>query len=359
MILAGHQRVRTMKKLKQETEIDVRVPSRMLTEAEANEYLIRSNRNAGEWDWDILANEWEASDLVKWGFDPAEFADGIDPISMKEEGEDDDYDGEVPPEPMTKLGDIYELGDHKLICGSSTDIDVIKKICGEESVDLVLTDPPYNVDYSKKTRSKTGIYKGVSHEDIKNDSLNDTDFKEFLLKAYANMYFIMKKGCSFYVFFANKETINFIQGCENTGLKIHQTIIWKKNNFSIGRCDYQQIFEPCLYGWKEGEKHNWYSDRKQTSVIEFDKPYRNKEHPTMKPIPLFAYLINNSCKRGDIVFDFFLGSGTTLIACEQLGRVCYGVELDPGYCDVIVDRYKKYMAGKGLPYEIKKNGILL
>ena len=356
-ILAGHMRVKAMKAMKKgKQEIDVRVPNRMLTPEEAEEYLIRSNKNTGEWDWEILANEFETDKLFDWGFTE----DELQFKGPKEEAEDDGYDEEPPEEPKTKLGDIYDLGIHKLICGSATSHDVIEKICDDESVDLVLTDPPYNVAYKGGTSDKLTI---------QNDDLSDDDFRSLLRDFYVNAFLVLKPGAGIYVFHADSEGEKFRKYFRESGLKLTQCLIWLKNSLVLGRQDYQWQHEPCLfggkeytdhdpvlYGWKEGEAHKWYNNRKQTTLLKFDRPTRNKEHPTMKPIPMLGYLINNSTRKGDCVMDFFLGSGSTLIAAEQLGRKCIGTELDPKYCDVIVDRYRKYKASQNEPCEIKLNG---
>lgn len=356
-ILAGHMRVKAMKSMKKgKQEIDVRVPNRMLTPDEAEEYLIRSNKNTGEWDWEILANEFETDKLFDWGFteDEMQFK------AEKLEAEDDGYEEELPEEPKTKLGDVYDLGIHKLICGSATSHDDIEKICDDESVDLVLTDPPYNVAYKGGTSDKLTI---------QNDDLSDDDFRALLRDFYVNAFLVLKPGAGIYVFHADSEGEKFRKYFRECGLKMTQCLIWLKNSLVLGRQDYQWQHEPCLfggkeytdhdpvlYGWKEGEKHKWYNNRKQTTLLKFDRPTRNKEHPTMKPIPMLGYLINNSTRKGDCVMDFFLGSGSTLIAAEQLGRKCIGTELDPKYCDVIVDRYRKYKASVNEPCEIKLNG---
>lgn len=357
-ILAGHMRVKALKAMKRtKEEIDVRVPNRLLTAEEADEYLIRSNKNTGEWDWEILANEFETEKLFDWGFTE-------DELQFKEpdkiEAVDDGYEEEVPEDPKTKPGDIYELGPHRIICGSATDHDDILKICPDESVDLVLTDPPYNVAYTGGTSEKLTI---------KNDNMSDEDFSSLLRDFYVNAYLALKPGAGIYVFHADSEGEKFRKYFRECGLKMTQCLIWLKNSLVLGRQDYQWQHEPCLfggkeytdhdpvlYGWKEGEKHKWFNNRKQTTLLKFDRPTRNKEHPTMKPIPMLGYLINNSTKPGQTVIDFFLGSGSTLIACEQLGRVCVGSELDPKYCDVIVDRYRKYKASQNQPCEIKLNG---
>ncbi len=357
-ILAGHMRIRALKALgRGKEEIEVRVPNRQLTPKEAEEYLIRSNKNTGEWDWERLANEWETADLFNWGFTEDELQ--IEDIE-RIEAIDDGYEEVLPEAPKTKRGDIYELGKHRLICGSATVFEDVEKVLESELIDLVITDPPYNVAYKGGTPDQLTI---------KNDDLSDEEFETLLKEFYLNAFVFMKEGAAIYVFHADSEGEKFRRFFREANLKMAQCLIWLKNSFVLGRQDYQWQHEPILfggkeysdhdpvlYGWKEGEKHRWYNNRKQTTLLKFDRPQRNKEHPTMKPIPLIGYLINNNSKKGELVFDFFLGSGTTLIAAEQLNRRCYGCELDPKYCDVIVDRYRKYKLQRNEPCEIKLNG---
>lgn len=357
-ILAGHMRIRALKALGRiKEEIEVRVPNRQLTQKEAEEYLIRSNKNSGEWDWERLANEWEIPDLFNWGFTEDELQIK-DPEKL--EATDDGYEEEVPEEPKTKPGDIYDLGRHRLICGSATVYGDIEKVLESEQIDLVITDPPYNVAYKGGTKDKLTI---------KNDDLSNEEFENLLRDFYVNAFVFMKEGAGIYVFHADSEGEKFRRYFRESNLKLTQCLIWLKNSLVLGRQDYQWQHEPVLfggkeytdhdpvlYGWKEGEKHRWYNNRKQTTLLKFDRPQRNAEHPTMKPIPLIGYLINNSSKPEDLIFDFFMGSGSTLIAAEQLNRRCFGCELDPKYCDVIVDRYKKYKLQRTEICDIKLNG---
>lgn len=357
-ILAGHMRIRALKALgRVKEELEVRVPNRQLTPKEAEEYLIRSNKNSGEWDWERLANEWEIPDLFNWGFTEDELQIK-DPEKL--EATDDGYEEEIPEEPKTKPGDIYDLGRHRLICGSATIHGDIEKLLDSERIDLVITDPPYNVAYKGGTKDKLTI---------KNDDLSNEEFENLLRDFYVNAFVFMKEGAGIYVFHADSEGEKFRRYFRESNLKLTQCLVWLKNSLVLGRQDYQWQHEPVLfggkeytdhdpvlYGWKEGEKHRWYNNRKQTTLLKFDRPQRNAEHPTMKPIPLIGYLINNSSKPEDLIFDFFMGSGSTLIAAEQLNRRCFGCELDPKYCDVIVDRYKKYKLQRNEICDIKLNG---
>ena len=357
-ILAGHMRIKALKALgRGKEEIEVRAPNRQLTPKEAEEYLIRSNKNSGEWDWERLANEWEIPDLFNWGFTEDELQ-VKDPEKL--ESSDDGYEEEIPDKPKTQPGDVYDLGRHRLICGSATVYGDIEKVLELERIDLVITDPPYNVAYKGGTKEKLTI---------KNDNLSNEEFENLLRDFYVNAFVFMKEGAGIYVFHADSEGERFRRFFREANLKMTQCLIWLKNSLVLGRQDYQWQHEPVLfggkeysdhdpvlYGWKEGEKHRWFNNRKQTTLLKFDRPQRNAEHPTMKPIPLIGYLINNSSKPEDLVFDFFLGSGSTLIAAEQLNRRCFGCELDPKYCDVIVDRYKKYKLQRNEVCEILLNG---
>lgn len=238
-----------------------------------------------------------------------------------------------PEEPKAKRGDIYQLGNHRIMCGDSTSLADVEKLMDGNKADLFLTDPPYNVSYEGKTQDKLTI---------KNDTMEDESFRAFLTDAFYAANEHMKEGAAFYIWHADSEGFNFRGACRNVEWEVRQCLVWNKNQMVLGRQDYQWKHEPCLYGWKSGAAHIWASDRKQTTVIDFDKPQRNGEHPTMKPIGLFDYQIKNNTYKGEIVLDLFGGSGTTLMACEQNGRICYMMELDPKYIDVIIDRWEKF-----------------
>jgi site-specific DNA-methyltransferase (adenine-specific) len=212
----------------------------------------------------------------------------------------------------------------------------------KQKIDLLLTDPPYNVAYEGGTKEKLTI---------QNDSMDDSSFRMFLTETFKNAIETMKPGASFYIWHADTERYNFQGACQNAGLKVRQCLIWLKNQMVLGRQDYQWRHEPCLYGWKDGAAHQWYSDRKQTTILEFDKPQRNAEHPTMKPLELISYQIINNTKEYDSVLDLFGGSGSTLIACENLKRQCYMLELDPRYIDVIIKRWEVLTGMKARKYE--------
>ena len=273
---------------------------------------------------------------------------GIELAKEEPEAEEDDFDVDSVTETDIVLGDLFEIGEHRLLCGDSTQTDTFEKLMGGGYADMVITDPPYNVAYEGKTKEKLTI---------QNDSMGDKSFYQFLYDFYTALGAYTKAGGVWYVWHADSEGANFRQAMKDAGIMVKQCLIWIKNSMVMGRQDYQWKHEPCLYGWKEGAAHGWYSDRKQTTVLNFDRPQRNAEHPTMKPIPLFAYQIGNSSKQGDIVADGFGGSGTTMVACHQMNRKGYLVEFDPKYCQVIIDRMIKLdptlkVKRNGQPYDV-------
>lgn len=337
IILGGNMRLKACKEAGF-TEVPV-IYASDLTPEQQREFIIKDNVGFGEWDWEMISTEWDAEDLDDWGLDVPDFGE-----AEQLEAVEDDFDGEVPAEPVTVLGDLYEIGEHRLLCGDSTQTDEWAKIFNDELCDLVLTDPPYNVDYTGKTKDALKI---------QGDKTSDSDFYQFLYDFYTALGSYCKEGGSWYVWHADSEGANFRKAMKDAGIMVKQCLIWVKQTMVMGRQDYQWKHEPCLYGWKEGAAHNWYSDRKQTTVLEFDRPSRNAEHPTMKPIPLISYQIGNSSKVGDIVADGFLGSGSTMVASHQLKRKCYGMELDPKYCDVIVNRILKFDPN----LTVKRNGV--
>jgi site-specific DNA-methyltransferase (adenine-specific) len=337
-IIAGHGRVQAARRLGL-TEVPC-VRLEHLTKTQRKAYIIADNRlalNAG-WDNELLTielNDLLADDfaLELLGFDPAELKDLLDPVEPTEGLTDEDAVPEAPEEPKTKPGDIYQLGRHRLMCGDSTSIDALEKLCDGQLVDMWLTDPPYNVAYEGGTKEKLTI---------KNDSMGDDQFRQFLRDSYTAADMVMKPGAVFYIWHADSEGYNFRGAAKDAGWTVRQCLIWKKSSLVMGRQDYHWKHEPCLYGWKDGAGHLWAADRKQTTILEFDKPHRNGEHPTMKPVGLFEYQMLNNTKGGDQILDSFGGSGTTLIAAEKNGRIARIMELDPKYCDVIVKRWEDF-----------------
>lgn len=353
VIVAGHTRKRAAYMLGLETAPCIVADD--LTPEQIKAFRVADNKTAelADWDFDKLETELEQLadidfDMSQFGFDLSEFQNEQVDIAEDEIPEVDEE-----TEPTTKLGDIYRLGNHFLMCGDSTKKqDVNKLLTGgvDEAetvkVDLLITDPPYNVAYEGKTDDALTI---------ENDSMSNDDFREFLLLAFNAADSVMKEGAAFYIWHADSEGYNFRRACFDNGWQVRQCLIWNKNCMVMGRQDYQWKHEPCLYGWKSGAAHSWYNDRSQTTVMDFKKPSRNGEHPTMKPVELFAYQINNSSKEHDVVLDIFGGSGTTLIACEQLNRSCYTMELDPRYCDVIIKRWEN-LTGEKATLIKKKRG---
>lgn len=365
IVIIGHCRLIAAKRLGLRTVPVLRMEE--LTEEQAQKLRLLDNKlNESAWDMELLAEDipeldWSNFD-IDWGLPEMEDANvDVEEVETPE----------PPEEPQAKLGDIYELGDHRLICGDSTDPEVIAKLMGEESADLYLTDPPYNVNISNS--------QGMT---IKNDNMEDSKFRQFLINAFTAVNDFIKPGGAFYIWHADIEGLNFRLAVKEVGWSLRQCLVWNKNTFILGRQDYQWKHEPCLYGWKDGAAHYFIEDRANTTVIEDEKldfnkmkkeelvelleklfktrmsvidankPTVNDLHPTMKPIVLIAEQVKNSSKKGEIVLDSFGGSGSTLIACEELGRKCRTCELDPKYVDVIIKRWEDYTKRKA----VKING---
>ena len=342
-IIAGHGRLSAARKLGHE-EVPV-IELKDLTETQRKAYIIADNRLALNAGWDNEMLTIELNDLLAdnfaldiLGFDPKELNALLEPEVVVGLTDEDDAP-EIPEEPKTKLGDIYQLGKHRVMCGDSCSIHDMEKLCGGQLVDMWLTDPPYNVAYEGKTKDALKI---------QNDSMGDDQFRQFLRDAYVTADLVMKQGAVFYIWHADSEGYNFRGAAQDAGWKVRQCLIWKKSSMVMGRQDYHWKHEPCLYGWKEGAGHLWAADRKQTTILEFERPSRSKEHPTMKPVALFEYQMLNNTKGGDIVLDSFGGSGTTLLAAEKHGRHGYLMELDPKYCDVIVKRWEDFTGKKAM-----------
>ena len=340
-IIAGHGRVMAARKLGMD-KVPVVILDH-LTESQRKAYILADNRialNSG-WDTSMLSVELQDLkddiDLSLLGFDPDELDALLNPIEETEGLTDEDAVPDVPDEPKTKPGDIYILGNHRLMCGDSCSVTDMEKLVNGRQVDMWLTDPPYNVAYEGKTKNALTI---------QNDSMSNDGFRQFLRDAYVTADTVMKAGAVFYIWHADSEGYNFRGAAHDAGWKVRQCLIWKKSTMVMGRQDYHWKHEPCLYGWKEGAGHLWAADRKQTTILEFDKPSRNGEHPTMKPVALFEYQMLNNTKGGDIILDSFGGSGTTMLAAEKNGRIAYLMELDPKYCDVIVKRWEDFTGKK-------------
>ena len=375
VVVGGHQRLKVMKDLGY-TEVDCVVVD--LDEQKEKALNIALNKISGEWDNDLLASllkdlDGSGYDITFTGFDLAEAQELFGSGSM-ENVQEDDFDAETAvneiKEPKTKTGDLWLLDEHRLLCGDCTQSEDVERVLDGKTADVMVTDPPYNVDYGStvagKNKSKTR-----DGSTIANDNLSDDEFYQFLSAFYKAAEKVLKKGAPIYIFHSTKETVNFTRAMTDAGFKYSQTLIWLKNHFTLGRQDYQWKHEPILYGWKEGAGHYFIDDRTistvlegvtenlrkmnkaelidliekilglPNTVIEDNKPSKSPDHPTMKPITLCAKLIYNSSHEGDTVYEPFGGSGSTLIASEQLNRKCRAIELEPKYCDVIVRRYRE------------------
>ena len=341
-VVDGHLRLKAARKLKLDT-----VPVLLaddLTDAQIKAFRISVNRMAelADWDEELLALELQDLqdldfDLELTGFDEDELNRllGLTEEEPAVDGlTDPDEAPEVQAEAITQPGDVWICGKHRLLCGDSTRLDEVERLLGPGVlVDLLLTDPPYNVAYEGATKDKLTI---------KNDAMGDEQFRQFLRDAFATADAVMKPGAVFYIWHADTEAYNFRGACRDVGWQVRQGLVWKKSSLVLGRQDYHYQHEPCIYGWKNGAGHLWASDRKQTTILEFDKPARNGEHPTMKPVGLFEYQMLNNTKGADLVLDLFGGSGTTMIAAERHGRQARLLELDPRYADVIVRRWQNH-----------------
>jgi site-specific DNA-methyltransferase (adenine-specific) len=345
-LIAGHGRLLAARKLGLDAVPAVVVTG--LDDRRRRALIIADNKLALNAGWDEEALRVELEDLAGdfgalMGFDEDELIDILSG-SAKDYNADPDDVPELPETPITVPGDIWVMGKHRLLCGDSTSISDLEKLTEGQLVDMWLTDPPYNValgmnetpeEAKKRNRRTDGLT-------VKNDSMSDDQFRQFLRDAYTAADKVMKPGAVFYIWHADSEGYNFRGAAKDAGWAVRQCLIWKKSSMVMGRQDYHWKHEPCLYGWKEGAGHLWAADRKQTTILEFEKPSRNGEHPTMKPVALFEYQMLNNTKGGDQVLDSFGGSGTTLIAAEKNGRVARLMELDPKYCDVIVKRWQDF-----------------
>jgi len=329
-VVGGHQRLKVLLDMGI-TEVECVV---IEMDAEKEKALnIALNKISGDWDKEKLAlliTDLQGADfdVSLTGFEPAEL-DALFKDSLKDGIHDDDFDvdAELQKPAVTKLGDVWKLGNHRLVCGDSTKAETFSLLMDGKLANLVVTDPPYNVNYE-----------GAAGK-IKNDNMANEAFYDFLFAAFTNTAAMMAQDASIYVFHADTEGLNFRKAFSDAGFYLSGTCIWKKQSLVLGRSPYQWQHEPVLFGWKKSGKHNWYADRKQTTIWEFEKPRKNGDHPTMKPVALVAHPILNSSLTNCIMLDPFGGSGSTLIACEQTGRICHTIELDEKFCDVIVNRY--------------------
>lgn len=346
-VIGGHQRLTVLKDLGY-TEVQC-VEVHIEDENKVKALNIALNKITGAWNEQLLADlivDLQSANFNTdfTGFEAPEIEQLFSKVHNKDIKEDDfDVDAELQKPTMSQAGDVWLLGRHRLVCGDSTLPETYTKLMDGKRANLVLTDPPYNVDV-EETAGK-----------IKNDNMPDEDFYKFLFAMFVNVEQNMERDASIYVFHADSKGLIFRQAFHNAGFYLSGCCIWKKNALVLGRSPYQWQHEPCLFGWKLGGKHQWYSDRKQTTIWEYDRPKSSKEHPTMKPVALMAYPIQNSCMSNCIVLDPFLGSGSTLIACEETNRICYGIELDEKFADVIVRRYIEKVGGSDGVFLLRDN----
>jgi len=350
VIVTGHTRYKASQKLGLPSVPCIVADD--LTDEQIKAFRVADNKTAelADWDYDMLAREVSEIlecdiDMSKYGFSQDEIDGILDTGEHKFDADDVDVEVPIPEEPFSKKGDLWLLGSHRVLCGDATNQADMEHLMQGETADLLLTDPPYNVNYEGKTEDSLRI---------QNDDMNDSDFRAFLVASFAAADSVLKPGGTFYIWHADSEGYNFRGACSDVDWKVRQCLIWNKNCMVLGRQDYQWKHEPCLYGWKDGASHFWASDRKQTTVLEFDKPQVSSIHPTMKPIALMSYLVGNSSEKNGIVLDMFGGSGSTLIACEDIGRVCRMMELDERYVDAIVERFRQFV-GEDDIYLIRDN----
>lgn len=350
-IIAGHTRLKAATKLGLKEVPCIYADD--LNEEQVKALRLADNKTAelADWDFDLLNDE--LLDIIDIDMTSFGFEELLDARPDLEDEEDFDVDAEVPA--IVKAGERYQLGNHILMCGDSTNKEDVTKLLRGGVADLLLTDPPYNVNYSGGTKEKLTIA---------NDDMDDSSFYQFLIDAFANADSVMRPGAAFYIWHADSNGLTFRRACNDAGWQIRQCLIWVKNSMVLGRQDYQWKHEPCLYGWKDGASHYFVADRTETTVREdeleavideekttilrYDKPTSSKLHPTMKPVKLMGDLIYNSSRKGDNVLDLFGGSGTTLIACEETGRNCFMMEYDPHYCDVIISRWEALTGKKAV-----------
>lgn len=346
-VIGGHQRLTVLKDLGY-TEVQC-VEVHIEDENKVKALNIALNKITGAWNEQLLADLIVDLQTANFntdftGFEAPEIEQLFSKVHNKDIKEDDfDVEAELQKPAMSQVGDVWLLGRHRLVCGDSTLPETYATLLEGRKANLVVTDPPYNVDV-EETAGK-----------IKNDNMPDEDFYKFLFAMFVNVEQNMENDASIYVFHADSKGLIFRQAFHDAGFYLSGCCIWKKNALVLGRSPYQWQHEPCLFGWKLGGKHQWYSDRKQTTIWEYDRPKSSKEHPTMKPVALMAYPIQNSCMSNCIVLDPYLGSGSTLIACEDTNRICYGIELDEKFADVIVHRYIERVGGSDGVFLLRDN----
>lgn len=351
VVLGGNMRLKACKEAGLK-EVPVIYASN-LTEDQQREFIIKDNVGFGEWDWEMIANEWDTEELTNWGLDIPDFA------VRNLEAEEDDF--EIPEEVTTDivLGDLFEIGVHRLLCGDSIDSDQVAKLMNGQKADMVFTDPPYGINYSDEQTGRNRIMgknsKSEKHRKIENDALNDDHLIKFFYDIFTTIEMFSKEDSCAYVCYADSKAYEIFSALKQSGIKYGQNLIWKKQSLNISFHKYQYIHEPILFIGKSSSVKPyglWNGNSNDTTVLEFDKVTKNIVHPTMKPIELISKLITNSSNKEMCILDLFLGSGSTMVAAHQLNRKCHGMELDPKYCQVIIDRMKKLDP----TLKIKRNG---
>ena len=355
-IVAGHGRVLASRKLDMAKVLCIRLDG--MTKTQKRAYILADNKLAMNAGWDDAMLACELADLVAAGYNvelTGFTAEELAALTVEEVPAgltDDDATPEPPENPVTVVGDVWILGKHRVMCGDSTSITAVETLMAGAQVDMLITDPPYNVAYGGaggNAANKNKVDGGKRNtQAILNDDMSDDAFRQFLRDAFTTAVTVMKPGAVFYIWHSDSEGYNFRGACRDAGLTVRQCLIWKKSQLVMGRQDYQWKHEPCLYGWKDGAGHLWAADRKQTTILEFDKPSTNDIHPTMKPVALFEYQMLNNTKGGDVVLDLFGGSGTTAIAAEKHGRHARLMELEPKYVDVICRRWEEFTGQKAV-----------
>jgi DNA modification methylase len=339
VVLGGNMRLKACKEAGLK-EVPV-IKASSLTEEQQKEFIIKDNVGYGEWDWDMIANEWDQEQITEWGLDIPDFA-------VKElEAEEDDYEIPDTIETDIVLGDLFEIGQHRLLCGDSTDSDAVARLMNGQKADMVFTDPPYGVSYE-------GGHNKKKRKGIENDTLEGDNLTDLFYDALVNAELFTWEHAAFYIWYANGKAVETFSSFSNLSLKVRAVICWYKVKSGLGAFMSQYIpnYEPCIYAFKEGHSPQWYGPTDEKTVWELKKESKNEYHPTQKPIELPERAIANSSKIGQVVLDLFLGSGSTMVAAHQLNRKCYGMELDPMYCQVIIDRMLKLDPS----LEIKRNG---
>jgi site-specific DNA-methyltransferase (adenine-specific) len=344
IVLGGNMRLKACKEAGLK-EIPIIVADN-LTEEQEREFLIKDNTSGGEWDWQMIANDWDAEQLDNWGLDVPSFE-----ADEHLEAEEDDYEATPPQEPITVLGDLYEIGEHRLLCGDSTCSDTVAKLMNGDKADMVFTDPPYLMDFTGGIHADGSKSFNSKHGGIKNDKMSKDEGDDFLDAINANIQLFVNGA--FYICFYRLKLGEYFESLKRTGLDVRALITWNKGNHTLSNSDYMSKCEHIFYGWVN--EHNFYGGNNGMDIWEIPRTQKNELHPTMKPIPLCEKAINDASKLNDIVLDLFLGSGSTMVASQQLKRKCYGMELDPKYCDVIVKRMIKLDS----TLTIKRNGIAI